>query len=87
MSDEDKALAYKLHLQKWSYVQIAARLEARQGDVIRIVAAAQRRQDALCAHCQWRKDGLEVCMLPGCMYGVGRPRTKRRRKLWIKKRF
>lgn len=87
MSDEDKALAYKLHLQKWSYVQIAARLEARQGDVIRIVAAAQRKQDALCAHCQWRKDGLEVCMLPGCMYGVGRPRTKRRRKLWIKKRF
>lgn len=68
MSDEDKALAYKLHLQKWSHVQIAARLEARQGDVIRIVAAAQRKQDALCAHCQWRKDGLEVCMLPGCMY-------------------
>lgn len=87
MTEENKALAYELYLRHWSYADIAAHLEAKQGDVIRIVAAAQRKQDALCAHCQWRKDGLEVCMLPGCMYGVGRPRTKRRRKLWIKKRF
>lgn len=68
MTTENEALAYRLYLRHWSYADIAAHLEARQGDVIRIVAAAQRKQDALCAHCQWRKDGLEVCMLPGCMY-------------------
>ena len=87
MTKENKALAYELWLQHWSYADIAAHLEAKQGDVIRAVAAAQRRQDALCARCSWRKDGLEACLLPVCMYGVGRPRTKRRRKLWIKKRF
>ena len=87
MTEENKALAYELWLRNWSYARIAAHLEARQGDVIRIVAAAQRRQDTLCARCCWRRDGLEACLLPVCMYGVGRPRTKRRRKLWIKKRF
>lgn len=81
MTEENKALAYELWLQHWSYADIAAHLEARQSDVVRAVAAIQRRQDALCARCRWRKDGLEVCLLPVCMYGVGRPRTKRRRKL------
>lgn len=87
MTKENKALAYELYLRHWPYARIAAQLGAKQGDVIRAVAAAQRNQDSLCARCSWRKDGLEACLLPVCMYRVGRPRTKRRRKLWIKKRF
>ena len=87
MTKENKALAYELYLRHWPYARIAKQLGAKQGDIIRAVADAERRQNTLCARCRWRKDGLEVCLLPVCMYGVGRPRTKRRRKLWIKKRF
>lgn len=70
MTAENKSLAYELYLRHWSYADIAAHLEAKQSDVVRAVAAAQRKQDALCARCQWRKDGLEVCLLPVCMYHV-----------------
>ena len=58
MTEENKALAYQLWLQHWSYADIAAHLEAKQSDVVRAVAAAQRKQDSLCARCSWRKDGL-----------------------------
>ena len=87
MTKENKVLAYELYLRHWPYARIAAQLGAKQGDVIRAVADAERRQNTLCARCRWRKDGLEACLLPVCMYGVGRPRTKSRRKLWSKKRF
>lgn len=68
MTEENKALAYELYLRHWSYADIAAHLEAKQSDVVRAVADAERRQNILCSHCQWRKDGLEVCLLPVCMY-------------------
>ena len=82
MTEENKALAYELWLQHWSYARIAAHLEARQGDVIRIVAAAQRRQDTLCARCRWRRDGVSVCLLPRCMHELGRQKRKRRERVW-----
>ncbi len=77
MTAENKSLAYELYLRHWSYADIAAHLEAKQGDVIRIVAAAQRRQDALCARCRWRRDGVSVCLLPVCMYHI-RPKREER---------
>lgn len=80
-------LAYQLWLAHHSFADIAARLHAKQSDVIRAVNREHIRQQRRCISCEWRKDGLETCLLPVCMYGVGRPRTKRRRNLWIKKRF
>lgn len=67
MTAENKSLAYELYLRHWPYARIAAQLGAKQGDVIRAVADAERRQNTLCARCRWRKDGLEVCLLPTCM--------------------
>ena len=75
MTEENKTLAYELWLRHWPYADIAAYLEAKQGDVIRIVAAAQRKQDALCARCRWRRDGVSVCLLPRCMYHI-RPKRE-----------
>ena len=77
MTAENKALAYELWLQHWSYADIATQLGAKQGDVVRAVAAAQRKQDSLCARCSWRKDGLEACLLPVCMYHI-RPKREER---------
>lgn len=82
MSDEDKALAYKLHLQKWSYVQIAARLEVNPGAVKLAVVEADRAQKKLCVRCQWRRDGAMLCLLPTCMHELGRQKRKRRGRVW-----
>lgn len=82
MNDKDKALAYKLHLQKWSYVQIAARLEVNPGAVKLAVVEADRAQKKLCVRCQWRRDGAMLCMLPTCMHELGKQKRKRRGRVW-----
>lgn len=82
MTEENKALAYELYLRHWPYARIAAQLGAKQGDVIRAVADAERRQDALCARCQWRRDGAMLCLLPTCMHGLGKQKQKRRGRVW-----
>lgn len=82
MTKENKALAYELYLRHWPYARIAAQLGAKQGDVIRAVADAERRQNTLCARCRWRKDGLEVCLLPTCMHELGKQKRKRRGRVW-----
>ena len=82
MTKENKVLAYELYLRHWPHARIAAHLDAKQGDVIRAVADAERRQNTLCARCQWRKDGLEVCLLPTCMHELGKQKRKRRGRVW-----
>lgn len=44
MNDKDKALAYKLHLQRWPRTQIAERLGVKPGTVRLAVAEEDRKQ-------------------------------------------
>lgn len=68
MSDEDKALAYKLHLQKWSYVQIAARLEVNPGAVKLAVVEADRAQKSSASGASGEETGrCCACCRPVCM--------------------
>ena len=66
LSDKAIRRAYHLWLAHHSFADIAARLHARQSDVIRAVNRAHIRQHRRCISCEWRRDGLEICLLPRC---------------------
>lgn len=82
MNDKDKALAYKLHLQRWTRTRIAERLGVKPGTVRLAVAEEDRKQKKLCVRCQWRKDGAMLCLLPTCMHELGRQKRKRKGRVW-----
>lgn len=66
MSNKAVQIAYQFWLAHHSFADIAARLHAKQSDVIRAVNREHIRQHRRCISCEWRKDGLEICLLPSC---------------------
>ena len=59
---------HELWLRGWSYERIAARMDMPEKEVIHAITLRKRLQDERCQKCAWRRDGQEICMLPGCMY-------------------
>ena len=58
--------AWEMRQRRWSLVQIAKVLGTTEKEVAAAVNRQRRRQERLCRHCPWRKDGLEICCLPRC---------------------
>lgn len=67
MTAKEKRIAYHLWLAHHSFADITARLHAKQSDIIRAVNREHIRQHRRCISCKWRKDGLEICLLPSCL--------------------
>lgn len=80
LTAEDKYKAYELHEKGWSEARIARQLATTKVRVIRAIADIRAKKLKKCLHCQWRKDGAGVCILPACLYGVGKPKRRKRKK-------
>ena len=78
MKEEDCKKAYQLWLDYHTYKQIAKELGLSPSAAIRAVKEGRAKYQDKCLHCQWRKDGARVCILPVCLRSVGKP--KRRKK-------
>lgn len=68
--------AYALWLEHATYKQIGEILGLPLSTAFRAVQEGQARHQEKCRSCAWRKDGIDVCILPACLYGVDK--TKRR---------
>lgn len=77
LTTEDKYRAYELHEQGWSDARIARQLTTTKVKVIKAIAAIRDKKLKKCVHCQWRKDGWEICCLPVCLRGVGKIEKRR----------
>ena len=77
MKEEDCKKAYQLWLDYHTYKQIAKELKISHSAAIRAVQEGKARHQEKCRSCAWRKDGIDVCILPACLYGV--EKTKRRK--------
>ena len=80
LTTEDKYKAYELHEKGWSDARIARQLATTKVRVIRAIAAIRDKKMKKCVHCQWRKDGTDVCILPACLYGAWKPKRRKVRK-------
>lgn len=80
LTTEDKYRAYELHEQGWSDARIARQLTTTKVKVIKAIAAIRDKKLKKCVHCQWRKDGAGVCILPVCLRSVGKPKRRKMRK-------
>ena len=77
LTTEDKYKAYELHEKGWSDARIARQLTTTKVKVIKAIAAIRDKKLKKCVHCQWRKDGWEICCLPVCLRGVGKIEKRR----------
>ena len=80
LTAEDKYKAYEFHEQGWSEARIARQLATTKVRVIRAIADIRAKKLKKCLHCQWRKDGAGVCILPVCLRSVGKPKRRKVRK-------
>ena len=80
LTAEDKYKAYEFHEQGWSEARIARQLATTKVRVIRAIADIRAKKLKKCLHCQWRKDGAGVCILPVCLRSVGKPKRRKRKK-------
>ena len=69
--------AYALWLEHATYKQIGEILGLPLSTAFRAVQEGRERHQEKCRSCAWRKDGIDVCILPACLYGVDK--TKRRK--------
>lgn len=66
MTDIKKRQAYELYNSGLEYAEVAKRLQVNQSEVIRAVSELTYT----CEGCRWRRDGLELCILPECLKGI-----------------
>lgn len=69
--------AYALWLEHATYKQISEILGLPLSTAFRAVQEGRARHQEKCRRCAWRKDGIDVCILPACLYDV--EKTKRRK--------
>lgn len=72
--------AYALWLEHATYKQIGEILGLPLSTAFRAVQEGKARHQEKCRSCAWRKDGIDVCILPACLYGVGKPKRRKRKK-------
>lgn len=80
MKEEDYKKAYQLWLDYHTYKQIAKELGLSPSAAIRAVKEGRARYQEKCRSCAWRKDGIDVCILPACLYGVEKAKRRKRKK-------
>lgn len=72
--------AYQLWLDYHTYKQIAKELKISPSAAIRAVKEGRAKYQDKCLHCQWRKDGAGVCILPVCLRSVGKLKRRKTKK-------
>ena len=72
--------AYALWLEHAAYKQIGECLGLPLSTAFRAVQEGRERHQEKCRSCAWRKDGIDVGILPACLYGVGKPKRRKVRK-------
>ena len=72
--------AYALWMEHATYKQIAKELGLSPSAAIRAVKEGRAKYQDKCLHCQWRKDGARVCILPVCLRSVGKPKRRKTKK-------
>ena len=62
----DKPIENAAEMEKLRLVRkiLSAHSKTLSEDIRRAKAI---RQNRMCRHCRWRRDGLETCVLPRCM--------------------
>lgn len=80
MKEEDCKKAYQLWLDYHTYKQIAKELKISPSAAIRAVKKGRAKYQDKCLHCQWRKDGAGVCILPVCLRSVGKLKRRKTKK-------
>lgn len=72
--------AYALWLEHATYKQIGEILGLPLSTAFRAVQEGRERHQEKCRSCAWRKDGIDVCILPACLYGVEKAKRRKRKK-------
>ena len=72
--------AYALWLEHATYKQISEILGLPLSTAFRAVQEGKARHQEKCRNCAWRKDGIDVCILPACLYGVEKAKRRKRKK-------
>lgn len=72
--------AYALWLEHATYKQIGEILGLPLSTAFRAVQEGRERHQEKCRSCAWRKDGIDVCILPACLYGVDKTKRRKRKK-------
>lgn len=72
--------AYALWLEHATYKQIGEILGLPLSTAFRAVQEGKARHQEKCRSCAWRKDGIDVCILPACLYGVEKTKRRKRKK-------
>ena len=80
MKEEDCKKAYQLWLEHATYKQIGEILGLPLSTAFRAVQEGKARHQEKCRSCAWRKDGIDVCILPVCLYGAWKPKRRKVRK-------
>lgn len=72
--------AYALWLEHATYKQIGEILGLPLSTAFRAVQEGRERHQEKCRSCAWRKDGIDVCILPACLYGAEKTKRRKRKK-------
>ena len=72
--------AYALWLEHATYKQIGEILGLPLSTAFRAVQEGRERHQEKCRSCAWRKDGIDVCILPICLHGVEKTKRRKRKK-------